>query len=101
MTPVAVSIDILDEDRSLVAAMRRLAEDRAIRDDLGQAGHHLWSANHTLEHMASDYLKVIEDAAARHAPQPTDLPYHFTNDYSDAARAISDTFGIRIDILDQ
>jgi glycosyltransferase involved in cell wall biosynthesis len=97
--PVAVSIDLLDEDASLAAAMRRLANDQQFRDELGRAGQLHWSSNHRLEHMAADYLIVIDDAAGRPAPQPGDLPSHFTNDYSGAARSIADAFGVQIDIL--
>jgi glycosyltransferase involved in cell wall biosynthesis len=101
IAPVAVSIDLLDEDASLAAAMRRLANDHQFRDELGRAGHLHWSSNHRLEHMTADYLTVIDDAAARSATQPADLPGHFTNDYSGAARSIADAFGVRIDILEK
>ncbi len=95
--PVAIAIDLLDEDESLRVAMRALADDGGLRERLGRAGHAYWSAHHTLEVMAGDYERLIAHAAARPAPVITDLPAHFTNDYSAKARAITDRFGITLD----
>jgi glycosyltransferase involved in cell wall biosynthesis len=97
--PVAVGIDLLDEDRGLLAAMRRLATDRTFRDDLGRSGLAYWQANHTLELMASDYQRVIAEAARRAGPAVADLPAHFTTAYADTARQIARQFGVDVDIL--
>jgi hypothetical protein len=42
---------------------------------------------------------VLQAAASRPVPQPTDLPAHFTEDYSSMARGLVDRFGQRVDIL--
>ena len=94
---VAITIDLLDEDESLLLAMRALAQEPRLRDALGRAGHAYWSANHTLDIMAGDYERLIRKAAARPAPAVTDLPPHFTDDHSQTARAITARFGIELD----
>jgi glycosyltransferase involved in cell wall biosynthesis len=97
--PVAIAIDLLDEEESLLLAMRRLASDPRLREDLGRAGHAYWTAHHTLDAMADDYRRVIALAAKRPAPVITDLPPHFTEDYSATARAITARFDIAFDSL--
>jgi glycosyltransferase involved in cell wall biosynthesis len=100
-TPVAIAIDLLDEDRSLETAMGRLASDRALGDRLGRAGHAYWSARHSVEGMVSDYSRVMKSAAERPAPVIRDLPAHFTNDGAGRARRIARTFGVEVDVLDR
>jgi len=97
--PVAVRIDLMDEEPSLALAMRRLADDQQLRASLARAGRAYWSTHHTLEAMAADYQTVIALAARRSAPAATDLPEHFTEDYTGAARAIARQFGVDLDIL--
>jgi len=98
--PIAVAIDLLDEEGSLLLAMRRLAADTALRETLARAGHEHWLREHTLDAMAADYRRVIAAAVARPAPVPNGLPAHFTEDHSDAARRIARRFGARVDILE-
>jgi glycosyltransferase involved in cell wall biosynthesis len=93
---VALRIDLLDEEQSLTAAMRTLATDSATRERVGRAGYSYWSANHTIEAMADDYRRLLPIAAAIPPPVPTDLPAHFTDDYSDVATAILRRFGIEM-----
>ena len=97
--PVVVSIDLLDEDASLLAAMARLAADRRLREELGRAGHEHWAREHTLEGMVIDYERVLRLAAERDAPVPTDLPPHFRNTYSQGARRIARELGLSLDLL--
>jgi glycosyltransferase involved in cell wall biosynthesis len=97
---VAVRVDLLDEDESLRRAMRSLAADRGGREDLARAGYEFWRTHHTMEEMANDYRRIIRAAASRPVPAPPpDLPAHFTNDYSEQARAIARQFGLSIDVL--
>jgi len=96
---VAMRVDLLNEERDLVDAMRRLANDPQLREALGRTGHAYWAAGHTLQAMAEDYERLLVAAAARTAPEPTDLPSHFTNDHSAAARDITARFGVDVDIL--
>jgi len=98
---VAIRIDLLDEDEALRHAMRRLAEDGKLREDLGRAGHAYWSAHHTMEAMANDYRRIITAAVARPIPAPPlGLPPHFTDDYSEPARTIVRQFGLSVDVLE-
>jgi glycosyltransferase involved in cell wall biosynthesis len=97
---VALRVDLVDEDRSLLDAMRALASDARLRATLGREGHAYWQANHTLDLMVADYRRLIQDAAACPTPTPADLPSHFTEDYGGRARAIAREFGLAIeDIL--
>jgi glycosyltransferase involved in cell wall biosynthesis len=73
--PVCVAIDILDEDHSLRAAMRRLVRDTGLRRTLGAAGRAWWNAHHSLERMVEDYRRVIPLAMARPVPAAS-LPPH-------------------------
>jgi glycosyltransferase involved in cell wall biosynthesis len=92
--PVAVAIDLMDEDESLRLAMRALAGEPRLRASLARAGHAYWSAHHTLDVMSDDYQRLIANAADRPAPVVTDLPSHFTDDHSQIARGIARAFGI-------
>jgi glycosyltransferase involved in cell wall biosynthesis len=96
---VALRVDLLDEDETLYRAMTTLATDPSRRAAIADAGHAFWLAHHTLETMAADYQRVLAAAAARPAPAPTDLPSHFTADYSTLARAITSQLGVPIDFL--
>jgi glycosyltransferase involved in cell wall biosynthesis len=102
-TSVAWRVDLLNEERSLVAAMRTLATDVAARAALAQAGHAWWRAHHTMELMAEDYRRVIASAIETPPAAPdvlsTLLPPHFTRDYGAGPRAMADAFGIAIDLL--
>ena len=77
--PVAVAIDILDEDHSLALAVARLATDGALRAELGRAAHNLWAARFTLDRMAAGYERALENACratydeARRAQLPAHL----------------------------
>lgn len=97
---VARRIDLMEEDRSLLGAMRDLAADPAQRADLARAGHAYWAAHHTLDAMAADYVRLLQEAAARPAPVVADLPAHVTADYSERARAIARELGTAVDILE-
>ncbi|MBI3491936.1 MAG: glycosyltransferase family 4 protein, partial [Acidobacteria bacterium] len=96
---VALRVDLLDEDASLLHAMRQLATDVGLRATLGRAGHAYWAAHHTLDVMADDYRRIIKQAAARPARPAIDLPSHFREDYSSVARGIAQQFGVEIEIL--
>jgi glycosyltransferase involved in cell wall biosynthesis len=94
--PIAISVDLIDEDQGLLAAMSRLAGDEALRSDLARAGHAYWSREHSLELMAEDYRRAMAEAAARPAPVVDDLPSHFTDDYTSLARRISEEMGVNV-----
>ena len=98
--PVAIAIDLLDEDASLLLAMRRLAADPALRANLGRAGRDHWARWHTLDLMEEDYQRVIRDAAARPAPSPSDMPAHLADNHSEHARRIVLRFGSHLGMLE-
>jgi glycosyltransferase involved in cell wall biosynthesis len=89
---VCVGIDILDEDHSLLVAMRRLARDSALRTALAQAGRRHWEAHHTPEVMATDYRRAIE--LARTLAEPSvELPAHLLDDGRSVLNALLTPFG--------
>jgi glycosyltransferase involved in cell wall biosynthesis len=97
--PVAVAIDILDEEHSLGRAMRRLAADQGLRTTLGAEARKYWERSHTLARMAEDYERVM--AAARDAPPARrgQLPAHLLADGTATARSIAASLGQQIDFL--
>jgi glycosyltransferase involved in cell wall biosynthesis len=95
---VALRVDLLDEDASLLHAMRQLAGDAALRAALGRAGQEYWAAHHTTAVMAADYRRLIARAVARPIPTPPDLPSHVVEDYSGLARGILQRFEIKTDL---
>jgi len=99
-TNVARRVGLLDEVPSLIAAMRELATHESTRTAVAEAGRAWWTANHTVEAMASDYRRVVASALASPAPMPSDLPSHFLEDFSGNARSIANRYGVSVDILD-
>jgi len=93
---VAMSVDLLEEDAALAAAMSVLAEDAGLRERMGRAAREYWAANHRVELMGGDYRQAIARAAAAPAPRPGGLPAHLTNDYSSLATAIASEFGLTV-----
>jgi glycosyltransferase involved in cell wall biosynthesis len=90
--PVTIAIDILDEDHSLQRAMRRLARDRDLRDQLGRAGRHYWEDEHSFERAVADYERAMTRAAAM--PDPiSSRPAHLRPAAFDHARQLSAQFG--------
>ena len=55
--------------------------------------------HHTVDAMASDYLRIIELAVARPAPPIDDLPAHFKKDYAELAIQLARQFGVDVDVL--
>jgi glycosyltransferase involved in cell wall biosynthesis len=99
LAPVAIAVDLLDEERSLHLAMDRLCADPGLRADIARAGHAYWSDRHTLDAMADDYRRLIQAAAACPAPEPGGLPAHFLDDHSGLARSILGPLGVGVDVL--
>jgi hypothetical protein len=93
---VAVAIDLLTEDESLLTAMRKLAADAKLRDSLAAAGFDHWSRHHRLELMADDYRRVLKRAAALPAPRPDGLPRHLIQDHGELSRSIARRFGVAL-----
>lgn len=96
---VAPRVDLLDEDRSLVAAMRMLATNPSTRAAYARAGHEWWASHHTLDAMADDYRRAIAKTVETPAQAAGDLPPHFMEDHGARARAIVGRFGVSVDVL--
>jgi glycosyltransferase involved in cell wall biosynthesis len=94
--PVCVAIDILDEDHSLRLAMRRLAADQPLRESLGRAAAAWWSREHTVERMADDYERAMDDARTRPIPSGIRVPAHLRDDHRETLEAIAAMFGAAI-----
>jgi glycosyltransferase involved in cell wall biosynthesis len=94
--PVAISVDLLDEEAGLLRAMSALIADTQLRNDVSRAGRAYWSHDHTIDLMAEDYRRVMRDAATLPAPRVEGLPSHFTADYSSLVRRISGEMGVEI-----
>jgi glycosyltransferase involved in cell wall biosynthesis len=90
---VAVAIDILDEDHSLRLAMRRLAEDEALRKTLGAAAQRYWQREHSPEAMRDGYERIIAAAQATPAPRPA-LPMHLLESGTGLLERLLKPFGV-------
>jgi glycosyltransferase involved in cell wall biosynthesis len=96
--PIAIAIDILDEDHSLGLAVRRLVLDERLRAGLGAAARAWWADRHTLAHMARDYDAALATAVA--VPPPTvALPAHLRPDPFAMARTLLAPFGLTPEAL--
>jgi glycosyltransferase involved in cell wall biosynthesis len=77
--PIAVGIDILDEQHSLTLALKRLVSDDGLRRRIGDAARGWWTSRHTVGQMASRYEHLLVEAAAI-APPEIELPRHLRPD---------------------
>jgi glycosyltransferase involved in cell wall biosynthesis len=96
---IAVAVDVLDEDHSLAIAMRRLALDATLRAELGAAARRHWASGHTVQHMADDYERAIQAAAAAPAHPGRPLPAHVIEDHTGLARRLAAEVGVAVDLL--
>ena len=94
--PVAVGIDILDEQHSLTLALKRLVADPGLRQGLGAAARDWWLTHHTVGQMASRYERLLAEAATT-APAEVQLPGHLRPDPAAFARTLlADIPGVRL-----
>ena len=99
--PIAIAIDPRDESHSLALALRRLAADPTLRDELGRSAHDWWQRHATVAHAVDAWTAIVEDAAALAAPQhPRDWPAHLTADGTARARELLAPFGASVDFLE-
>jgi glycosyltransferase involved in cell wall biosynthesis len=99
MEPVAVSIDLLNEDHSLKLALERLAGDPHLREQLGRAARAWWEAHHQLAPMADAYHQRLVGGQTLPAPRIA-LPEHLTSNGSRQARALSEDLGMSDGVSD-
>jgi glycosyltransferase involved in cell wall biosynthesis len=93
--PIAIAIDILDEDHSLRLAMRRLANDAALRETLGASAREYWRREHTPAAMLDDYRRAIAKAASLPAPAAP-LPPHLADAGTTRMETILGAFGVAV-----
>ena len=91
--PVAISIDLLDEEHSLQLALERLATDTSLRERIGRAARSWYDNHHRLGPMADAYADLIGTAIASPAPRVT-LPPHLADDGSRDAIALAHRVGV-------
>ena len=94
-TPIVVSIDPRDEEHSLVLALRRLAVDATLREDLGGAAHAWWASHATLDHAIASWQAVLEEGLSLPPrPRPDGWPPHLDADGSALARRLLAESGV-------
>jgi glycosyltransferase involved in cell wall biosynthesis len=93
--PVAVALDILDEEHSLRLSMRRLAADSALRDSLGAAARQYWQMEHAHAAMTGDYRRAIARAASLPVPDVA-LPGHLRDAGDRTLARVLETFGVAV-----
>ena len=87
--PVCVHVELVDAAHMLRLVLRRLTEDRDLRERLGRAARRYWQTEGTIDLMVRDYEAVLVEAQAAPDPaRPTRWPAHLTADGSFAARAL-------------
>ena len=96
--PIAVTVDICNEEQELPAAMLALARDEALRRRIGDAARAWWAAGNRMEHSAEDYERVMAAAVARTAARCA-IPPHLDHDGGRHARRLLAPFGLLPDIL--
>ncbi len=93
--PVAVSLPILDEHRTLVDALDVLSRSAVTRAEIGDEARRYWKARHTLDQMAEAYVALVGCAAARAPHSPAvDLPAHLRVEGDEHLTALLAPFGV-------
>jgi hypothetical protein len=99
--PIVVSVDPRDEEHSLSLALRRLANDAALRSALGSAAHEWWQRQATLDHAVLAWRSILVEAvSASPPPRPANWPRHLTADGTERAREILAQFERTVDFLE-
>jgi glycosyltransferase involved in cell wall biosynthesis len=91
--PVAVSIDVVDEDHSLPLALDGLIGNAARCEPIARAARAWWAAHHQLPAMADAYERIMTLAASLKAPSIA-LPPHLDDTASAHGRSIAREMGV-------
>ena len=93
--PIAISVDPRDEEHSLMLALVRLANDAALRSELGSAARAWWAQHATIAHAVAAWRALLDEAIARPAPaRPPGWPPHLDADASGTMTAVLEQFGL-------
>ena len=102
MARVAITIDPRDEEHSLFLALRRLANDAALRNEIAETARTWWQANSTVPHAVHRWEEILAEAVSiSPPPHPIDWPAHLTADGTERARQILSEFAVDVDFLGQ
>ena len=97
--PVGVSLDLRDEEHSLMLSIRRLSGDAALRNGLGENGRAWWRARASVDRAVDAWNQLLTEAAAmERAGRPPDWPAHLDADGTGRAREILADFGVTVDL---
>jgi hypothetical protein len=97
--PIAVAVDLVDEQHSLQLAIDRLAREQPVRDGIASAARRWWRTHHQLDPMAEAYDAAIAEALVRHPPD-VERPEHLLADGSRRLRALASSFGVERELRD-
>ena len=93
--PIAISIDLRDEEHSLMLAFIRLANDAALRTSLGRAARAWWAQHSTVAHAVARWRAVLDESRTLPVPpRPAGWPAHLDADASGTMTAVLDRFGL-------
>ena len=96
--PIAVSVDMRDEQHLMALGLERLISDRALRRTLAGSARSWWEAHGTLDAAVAAWELVLQEAATLPRPtRPNGWPRHLDKDGTEAAQEILREFGIGID----
>lgn len=98
--PVAVTVDLRDEEHSLALAIRRLSADAALQSQLGD-GARAWSRAHeSVDAAVGAWQRLLQDAVRLDPPpRPADWPPHLTADGTEHTRGMLAEFGVTVDLF--
>ena len=98
--PICVSLDLRDEEHSLMLAMRRLAADIPLRERLAAAGEASWREQHAPERVVPLFDRILQETSTTMPlPRPSGWPAHLDADGTARAHEILREIGATVDIL--
>jgi hypothetical protein len=98
--PIAIAIDPRDEEHSLSLALRRLASDTTLRDEIGSAAYRWWQQHATLDHATRAWRSILAEAVeSAPPPRPANWPSHLTADGTERAKELLSECGATVDFL--